>query len=145
MKQKKTTVFFFGLAILICILLVFDILNSPNTNQLKGGFQEIASYRNENNTGPVQRIYAVAVNDVQNAEFESYGKLMPHTKYGNTKVYFFKKGENIPTELYPGDYNFDSQFFNNCIALFEKGPMGSYNVTLDPFQDKQVTQRQKNQ
>lgn len=71
--------------------IVFDSTSQPNVNDLKGGFKEVALYRNENNTGPITRIYAVTATETLWDEMKKYGDLMPYTKYGTTKVYFFRQ------------------------------------------------------
>jgi len=100
---------------------------------MKGGFKEVAKYRNANNTGPVQRIYIVTVKDSVWQEIEAYGSLMPHTKYGNTKVYFFMEGKNVPTNLQPGEVNFDPSFNSSCIALYEKSAMSQVAFNRNVF------------
>lgn len=139
MTKKKLNTLVIILITAILIWLVKDIFIQKNITDLKGGFTEIASYRNENNTGPIQRIYSVRVKDTTQAELEAYGNFMPHTKYGNTKVYFFKEGSATPTSLFPGEVNFDSIYAKNCFALYEKSAMGNFGVILNPF-----TQKQKN-
>ncbi len=140
MTKKKTKILFTLLVLAILVWLIKDILNQKTTADLKGGFTEIANYRNKNNTGPIQRIYSVTVKEVSHAELEAYGNLMPHSKYGNTKVYFFKEGFAAPTLLFPGDINFDSSYTNNCIALYEKSAMGNFGMVLNPFKQKQKNQ-----
>ena len=98
-----------------------------------GGFEEVASYRNQNNTGPVQRIYAISVKDTAAAELIKYGNLKPHSKYGNTKVYFFVKGAQIPTQLTPGQINFDEKYNSSCFAVYEKSAMGNFGLIKNPF------------
>lgn len=125
-----------GIALLIIGLIGWmlkDTFTQSGIKDLKGGFVEIANYRNENNTGPVQRIYAVTVTDTSMAQFKEYGDLMPHNKYGNTKVYYFLAGKAVPTALSPGDVNFDAQFNNNCFALYEKSAMGNVGLIKWPF------------
>jgi hypothetical protein len=140
MLKKKSNIIFALVILAILVWVVKDTFTQKTVNDLKGGFTEKALYRNDNNTGPVQRIYSVSVKDPANAELEAYGNFMPHTKYGNTKVYFFKEGEPTPTTVYPGDVNFDAVYEKNCIALYEKSAMGNYGIILNPF-----TQKQKNQ
>lgn len=125
---------------MIITWLIKDTFTQRNVTDLNGSFTQKASYRNENNTGPIQRIYSVTVRDIANAEFETYGNLMPHSKYGNTKVYFFKEGEASPTKLYPGNLNFDPVFKKNCIAVYEKSAMGNFGVILNPFIQKPKNQ-----
>lgn len=117
----------------LIFFMVKDVFDQPATEDMKAGFKEIARYRNANNTGPVQRIYIVTVKDSVWKEMEDYGNLMPHTKYGNTKVYFFMQGENIPKTLQPGEVNFDPAFNKACIALYEKSAMSHVAFNKHPY------------
>jgi hypothetical protein len=123
-KHKK---YLAGLAVaLLLIWFVVDAGSQPGVQDLRGGFTEVALYRNENNTGPIQRIYAVTVADTTRwAEMRQYGDFMPHTKYGNTRVYFFAAGRPAPTVLRPGTEPFDPAFAGNCLAVYEKELMGN--------------------
>lgn len=105
----------------------------PGVNDLKGGFKEVAHYRNENNTGPIQHIFAVTVKDTSSAELEIYGNFMPHHKGGNTKVYFFPEGFPVPENLSAGKINFDPRFNPYCIALYEKTAMGNSSIEKYPL------------
>lgn len=113
--------------------MVKDTFNQPGIEEMKAGFKEIVKYRNANNTGPVQRIYVVTVKDSVWKEMENYGNLMPHTKYGNTKVYFFMESANVPQTLQPGEVNVDPQFNKSCIALYEKSAMSQVVFNKYPF------------
>ncbi|MEH0156759.1 hypothetical protein V6R21_21695 [Limibacter armeniacum] len=106
--------------------------SQPGVSDLEGDFKEDAFLRNENNTGPVVRVYAVSVSDTLWAAMEQYGKMMPHNKYGNTKVYFFEKGE-APNDLKLEDDNFDRVYQASCLARFEKDAMGKEVFTRYPF------------
>lgn len=110
---------------------VFDSLSQPGVGDLKGNFQEVAIYRNENNTGPIVRVYAVTVADTLWRQMRQYGDFMPHTKYGNTKVYFFRQGQPVPPAVRPGTVNFDAAFNQYCLAKYEKEVMG--NVTFQRY------------
>ncbi|MGQ7857290.1 hypothetical protein ACUN24_23870 [Pedobacter sp. WC2501] len=132
--NRKSFVYFFVAGILVLIFfMVKDVFDQPGIGDMKAGFKEIIKYRNANNTGPVQRIYIVTVKDSIWKEMEDYGNLMPHTKYGNTKVYFFMQNGNVPNTLAPGEVNFDPQFNKNCIALFEKSAMSQVAFNKYPF------------
>ncbi|MBE5321027.1 hypothetical protein IM793_17815 [Pedobacter sp. MR2016-19] len=132
--NRKSLVYFFVAGILVLIIfMVKDVFDQPGIGDMKAGFKEIIKYRNANNTGPVQRIYIVTVKDSIWKEMEDYGNLMPHTKYGNTKVYFFMQNGNVPSILEPGEVNFDPQFNKNCIALFEKSAMSQVAFNKYPF------------
>lgn len=128
--SKKTSKIIFTILILALIgWFLKDTFTQSGIEDLKGGFVERAKYRNENNTGPVQRIYAVTVKDTAGANLIEYGNLMPHSKYGNTKVYFFKEGNSFPSKLFPGNQNFDSQYNTSYYALYEKGAMGNFGLS----------------
>jgi hypothetical protein len=133
MRNKKTNIILIIVVAVITLWVLKDTFTQTSASDLKGGFTEIASYRNENNTGPIQRIYAVTVKDTTNAQLEDYGNLMPHSKYGNTKVYFFLAGSQTPKELTPGDTNFDAVYQKGCFALYEKSAMGNYGLIKNPF------------
>ena len=125
---------FLGIGIILLVgWMLKDTFTQSGIEDLKGGFTEVSKYRNENNTGPVQRIYAVMVSDTTKAQLSEYGDLMPHTKYGNTKVYYFMKGSEAPTRLVPGDVNFDAKFNPNCFALYEKSAMGNVGLIKNPL------------
>ena len=111
-----------GATAALLVWFVWDAFSQPGVNDLQGGFEETALYRNENNTGPVIRIYAVTVANPETAEMEAYGNYMPHTKYGNTKVYFFSNSKPFPKEVYPGEENFATSF--KPLATYEKDAMG---------------------
>ena len=129
--SKTTKYLLFLMAAALVAWFTIDAFTQPGVQDLQGGFEEVAVYRNENNTGPVVRIYAVTVAEPEVAEMEQYGNYMPHTKYGNTKVYFFRKGQPVPTELSPGEENFPVRFQASLLARYEKDAMGQ--VTFRKF------------
>ena len=124
MARSKLFYFIALLVIGLTLYIVWDSLTQPGIGDLKGSYEEVAFYRNENNTGPIIRIYAVTVSDTLWTEMEKYGAFMPHSKYGNTKVYFFHKQHDYPLEVVPGDENFDPQYMDDCLAIYEKDAMG---------------------
>ncbi|WP_247235632.1 hypothetical protein [Telluribacter sp. SYSU D00476] len=124
------------IGIVVALLLFWIIGNSisqPGVNDLTGDFKEVALYRNENNTGPVVRIYAVTTTDTLWSEMEQYGNFMPHTKYGTTKVYFFPAGAPVPAKLVPGDDNFEDELKPYCLAVFEKNAMSAVSFRKYPY------------
>ncbi|MGM9479397.1 hypothetical protein ACS5PU_23445 [Pedobacter sp. GSP4] len=132
--SKKSLVYIITAIVLILVFfMVKDTFNQPGIEDMSAGFKEIVKYRNANNTGPVQRIYIITVKDSVWKEMEDYGNLMPHTKYGNTKVYFFMQGKNVPNALQPGEVNFDPTFNKYCIALYEKSAMSQSAFNKHPF------------
>ncbi len=131
--MNKYKIIFAAFILVIIGWMLKETFNQSGIEDLKGGFVEVAKYRNENNTGPVQRIYAVTVKDTADADLEAYGDLMPHNKYGNTKVYFFLAETAAPIALEPGDVNFDPRYNGNCFALYEKSAMGNTGLLKNPF------------
>lgn len=132
--NKKPATYILTIGILVLVgFIIKGTFNQPGIKDMKAGFKEVAKYRNENNTGPVQRIYVVTVKDSIWKELEDYGDFMPHTKYGNTKVYFFMENTNVPTQLQPGAVNFEPSFNKNCIALYEKSAMSQVAFNKNPF------------
>ncbi len=123
MSGKRLKYLLIAIAAALIIWFISDSFSQPGPQDLKGDFKEIAFYRNENNTGPIVRLYAVTVSDTLWQEMRQYGDFMPHTKYGTTKVYFFQKGGPVPETLYPGEENFDPQYNRYCIGSYEKDAM----------------------
>lgn len=113
------------------VLMMWNTFSVGSIEDLKGNFKEAAVYRNENNTGPIKRIYAVTLSDTLWDQMEKYGDFMPHTKYGNTKVYFFRNSQPFPTSVVPETPNFGKGFEEFCIAVYEKEGMG--NVTFEKY------------
>lgn len=136
MRTKKQNIFILIIVFVIIGWVFKDMFSQPGIENLKGGFKEVATYRNENNTGPIQRIYSVIVKDTTNAQLIEYGNLMPHSKYGNTKVYFFIEGIEAPLTLTPGKVNFDSKYNASCFAIYEKGAMGNFGLIKNPFHSR---------
>jgi hypothetical protein len=113
--------------------IIIESLNNNGIKDLKGEFQQIAFLRNENNTGPIIRIYSVVVSDTAWSELEKYGHFMPHTKYGNTKVFFFLQDTPAPQQLFFGNENFDGTFKRYCIAKYEKDGNGQVFFVKNPY------------
>lgn len=133
MKGKKL---YIGVGAVVGILVLSIFWNSfsqPGVQDLEGDFKRVAFFKNENNTGPVERIYAVTITDTLWGEMEKYGAYMPHTKYGNTKVYFFLEKDPAPELLMPGQENFEQRFREYCLARYEKDAMGQVAFVKDPF------------
>lgn len=113
--------------------ILYDSFSQPSTGDLSGEFKEVAFYRNENNTGPVNRIYAVTLKDTLWQQIQTYGELMPHTKYGTTKVYYFLQGKPAPTHVSAGKDNFEDIFKPYCLAVFEKDALSRISFKKYPF------------
>ena len=133
MRNTKINIFLGVMVVVLVGWMLKGTFFQPGAGDLKAGFKEVAQYRNENNTGPVQYVFAVTVKDTIWSEMETYGNYKPHHKGGNTKVYYFLEGSKVPTELGAGKVNFDSSFDRSCVGLYEKSAMGNTSITKRPF------------
>lgn len=133
MSGKKLKYLLLTIFAALVIWFVYDSFSQPGPGDLEGNFKEVAFYRNENNTGPIIRIYAVTVSDTLWQEMQQYGDFMPHTKYGNTKVYFFPEGQPVPAQLLPEGENIAQQFQQHCLARYEKDAMSQVSFIKQPF------------
>ncbi|MEK6479551.1 hypothetical protein WJR50_18545 [Catalinimonas sp. 4WD22] len=118
--------------IAIAAWFVIEATTQPGVSGLAGEPEELAFVRNENNTGPVKRVYAVAIEDSLWQEMQKYGSYMPHNKYGNTQVFFFLKGEPAPKNL-TLENPVESHLQQYCLARYEKDAMGNEHFTKYPF------------
>lgn len=131
MKKKKT---YISLVVLLVItVMIWNVLNEPGIKDLKGNFKEVAFIRNEQNTGPVIRVYAVSVEGEPWDEMKQYGDYMPHTKYGTTRIYFFPADKSYPSKLALGENNISDLMEENCQAIYEKDGMGQVKFHQYPY------------
>jgi hypothetical protein len=133
MLSKKIKYIFGAGFVLLISYILYDSFSQPNPSDLEGNFRETAEYHNENNTGPIIRIYAVTVQGNPWEEMQKYGDMMPYNKYGSTKVYFFEESRPAPKNLIPSQPHFDVKFNENCLAVYEKDGNGQVKFTKAPF------------
>jgi hypothetical protein len=133
MRNKKINIFLVILVLFLFAWMLKGTFFQPGAGDLNAGFKQVAEYRNENNTGPVQYVFSVTVKDTLWSEMETYGNYKPHHKGGTTKVYYFLEGTAVPTELSPGSLNFDPSFNTSCIGMYEKSAIGNVILTKHPF------------
>ncbi len=131
MKNKKHYILIAGL--LIIGVMIWNVITEPGIKDLRGNFKEVAYVRNEQNTGPVIRIYAVTVEGEPWEEMKHYGDYMPHTKYGTTRIYFFPADKPYPKELMLGDNNISETLEKNCRAIYEKDGMSQVKFERYPY------------
>ncbi len=135
----KTKYLIWSLGTMVFLMMIYianTTFTQPGISDLRSSFTEVAKYRNPNNTGPVVRLYAVATNrGAPWEEMKRYGQFMPHTKYGNTKVFFFDGIVHTPREIGPEPPYFDKVFQEFCIGKYEKTAMGEESFKKFPFEN----------
>lgn len=108
--------------------MIYQILSSslsqPGLEQFEGKYEELGFYRNENNTGPVVRVYAIRVLDSNLEWMRAFADAQPHTKYGRTLVFFFSPDLKEKISLSPQEPHFPEEYRSYLVAQFEKTPMG---------------------
>ena len=132
-SSKKRILYIVGFALLTIFAL--NLLTQSGPSDLPGNFKEIASVRNENNTGPVIRRYVVSLSDTLWQEMEQYGNFMPHTKLGVTEVYFFLNTGVLPESVRLGENPIEEGFTSNCLAKYQKNASGQVSLQRKPFKD----------
>lgn len=132
MNKKRNYILIF-LVVAGFLYMIKDSFFQPGVEELKGNFKELGFTRNENNTGPVLRLYSVSLSDTLWKEMETYGNYMPHTKYGVTKVFFFLHGASAPSEVSIDTQKPASEYQRNCIAMYEKDANSQVKLVRYPF------------
>ncbi|MFC5625129.1 hypothetical protein [Algoriphagus winogradskyi] len=130
--MKSSKIIFWIIALTMAGLVVYislDSLSQPGMERFDGKYKELSSFRNENNTGPVVRIYAIKALDSSKDWMREYGDAMPHTKYGRTVVFFFKDEIDQEIKLSPTEPYFMEAMQPYVIATYQKSPMGDVSFT----------------
>jgi hypothetical protein len=134
----KSNYLYYSLLLAVFLVLwwiIGDTISQPGIGDLEGSYVEMAMFRNENNTGPVVRIFAVHAADTLWEEMRAYGDFMPHTKYGNTKVFFFLEDLKESIHVFPNQPYVSSELAYLCVAKYEKTAMGEVNFVKYPYRD----------
>ena len=86
--------------IIIFGYMIWDSYSQPGIKDIPGEFEEVAFVRNEQNKGGIERIYAVTVGDLANANYDACAELFPTNDFNSvTRVFFFDKNKPYPTTL----------------------------------------------
>lgn len=121
-------------ALLIAGVIIWQSFTGPGVNDLDGNFREIDAWQNENNTGPVNRVYIVTVSDTLWSEMETYGDYMPYAKMGTTNVWFFLDSQPFPNKVIPGETPFSAVYQKASIGRYVKDNMSQTQLIKRPFQ-----------
>ncbi|HET8859316.1 hypothetical protein [Marivirga sp.] len=122
------------IAVVIIGLIFYSLFSVENINSLNGDFKELAFNRNENNTGPVKRVYAFSIEDTLWAEMKKHADLLPHTKYGSTEVFYFLENQISDKEVKVTLKGINSDFQKVCIGYSMKDGQSRLNFKKYPFQ-----------
>ena len=131
MKRPSTLIILLGITVLIVLaVIVTESFSEQGIAAYQDQFEEVGYYRNENNTGPVLRIYAyqTQVEDIE--VLKSFADLLPHTKYGRTLVFFMHKSVKAPVVLSPESPHFPASISPSIFAKYEKTPMKEQQFEL---------------
>lgn len=126
--NKKRWMWLGFLIVLILVIVISDSSLLTNSQKIRGGFTETAFYRNENNSGPVIRVYAVKVDSPLVADYDSYGNSMPHTEHGITKIFFFDAKKGAPDKLNMNSPHYDTAQYK-AVWVFQKNAVGRVTDT----------------
>ena len=133
MKRKPLVTF---LLVITVVVVLFLIVKESFSNQGMAAYQdqfvELGHYRNENNTGPVLRIYAFRSLTRDPEVLKEFAELLPHTKYGRTLVFFFGEAMTDSVSLSPAPPHISPSLEPQLFAKYEKTPMGEGQ--FDPLQ-----------
>lgn len=110
--------------VFVLAIMLWNAFTQEGVNDLQTAFEEVAFYRNENNTGPLRRVYVVTVSDTIWSELEAFGNFQPHNKLGTTEVFFFLKGSQTPTKLNSKAPYFPASFNTAVVGKYEKNASG---------------------
>ncbi len=125
---------YFLIAIIALIaLMLYNMFTEKNIHDLEGDFKEVAYTRNENNTGPVVRVYAFTVADTIWSTMREHAELLPHTKYGTTEAFYFLHSEKAPNSIKLKEPKIAPELESYCIAKAVKDGMGNINFIQYPY------------
>jgi hypothetical protein len=131
LKRPSALVIILGIAVLLVVgLIVNESFSEQGIAAYQDQFEEVGYYRNENNTGPVLRIYAYQTQVEDPEVLKSFADLLPHTKYGRTLVFFVHESVKAPLVLSPESPHFPASLSPSIFAKYEKTPMGEQQLEL---------------
>ena len=132
--MKSNRIIFYLILVFVAVLIGWIIKTSfsqPGMERFDGKYEELGFFRNENNTGPVIRLFAVRVLDTDTTWMRPYAESQPHTKYGRTMVFFFSAEVAQEVNLSPKEPYFPEELEPLLLARFEKTPMGESRFSLN--------------
>jgi hypothetical protein len=132
LKRNQVIFYLIGFAVLILLIqIVRASFSNPGVQAFEGKYEELDFYRNENNTGPVLRVYAIRALDADTDWMRKFAEAQPHTKYGRTLVFFFSPELQNKVRLNSQEPFFDEELQPYLLARFEKTPMGEGRFVIE--------------
>ena len=111
-------------------LIVKESFSGQGVAAYQDKFEEVGYFRNENNTGPILRVYAFRTKEQDPEVLKSFANLLPHTKYGRTLVFFVAETWKEPVVFSPNPPYLPNSIQTHLLAEYEKTPMGEQRVVL---------------
>ena len=131
MKRPSALIIILGITVFIILaMIVKESFSEQGIAAYQDQFEEVGYFRNENNTGPVLRIYAYQTQVEDPEVLKSFADLLPHTKYGRTLVFFVHESVKAPVVLSPESPHFPASLSPSIFAKYEKTPMGEQQLEL---------------
>lgn len=131
MKRNQWLVIFIGTIVLgVLGLIVKESFSGKGVADYQDQFEEIGYFRNENNTGPILRVYAYRTQVEDPEVLKSFADLLPHTKYGRTIVFFVAESWKGTVVLSPESPYFPESLRSHIFSKYEKTPMGEQQFEL---------------
>ena len=131
MKRPSALIIILGITVFIILaMIVKESFSEQGIAAYQDQFEEVGYYRNENNTGPVLRIYAYRTQVEDPEVLKSFADLLPHTKYGRTLVFFVNESVKATVVLSPESPYFPESLSPFIFAKYEKTPMGEQQLEL---------------
>jgi hypothetical protein len=131
LKRNQWLVIFIGTIVLgVMGLIVKESFSGKGVADYQDQFEEIGYLRNENNTGPILRVYAFRTKEQDPEVLKSFADLLPHTKYGRTLVFFVGKSWKEQVVLSPESPYFPESLRSHLFATYEKTPMGEQQLEM---------------
>ena len=131
MKRPSALIILLGITVFIILgVIVKESFSEQGIAAYQDQFEEVGYYRNENNTGPVLRIYAYRTLVEDPEVLKSFADLLPHTKYGRTLVFFVAESWKDPVVLSSESPYFPELLSSHLFAKYEKTPMGEQQLEM---------------
>jgi hypothetical protein len=131
LKRNQWLVIFIGTIVLgVLGLIVKESFSGQGVADYQDQFEEIGYFRNENNTGPILRVYAFRTKEQDPEVLKSFADLLPHTKYGRTLVFFVGESWKEQVVLSPESPYFPESLRSHLFAKYEKTPMGEQQLEM---------------